>query len=98
VEDLRRILERLEQNLDDVKSDLGEIKVVQAEQAADLKHHIFRTDLAEARIEMLQSEINPLSKAYERCKGVFIAVGIISSGLGLIFTAVKAIEFILKIL
>lgn len=83
--------------LDSVNSEIAEIRVVQTEQAADLKHHIYRTDLAEKRIEMLQVEITPLSQVYERAKGVFQIVGIVSSGLGLAFTALKAIEFIAKL-
>ena len=94
MEDLRRVLARLEESMDEVKSDISTMKVIQAEQAADLKLHIYRTDLSEENLAMLRTQVDPVLTAYQRTKGVFIFIGIISTGLGLFFTAIKSIEFL----
>lgn len=98
MEDLKRLVEKMNDKLDQVNTDIGAIKVVQVEQAADLKHHIYRTDLAEARLELLQSQVTPLSKLHERAKGVFQVLGAVGSGLTLAFGAVKVFEFVIKLL
>lgn len=48
---------RIEEKLDKVLEQQGEMKTVQAEQAVDLKHHIKRTDLLEKQVAGLQKYV-----------------------------------------
>lgn len=91
MEDLKRLLERMDEKIEDVRSDISEIKVVQGKQASDLEHHIFRTGIAEQRIEMLQVQLDPLSKFHMKVEGAFKLIGIVATGLGLIVGAGKII-------
>ena len=105
MEDLRRILDRMEDKLDSLNVELGEIRLVQNEQAlvqvdqaADLKHHIYRTDLSERRIELVENKLIPLIELKSKLDGAFKLIGIVSSGLGLIFGLAKAIEIGIKLI
>jgi hypothetical protein len=71
--------DKLEEKLDKISDDLAEIKVVQAEQAKDLKYHIKRTDLAEERISTVEEKIFPLIEQKNRLDGAFKVIGIIAS-------------------
>ena len=59
---MKEQLAKIEEKLDKVDEKLSSIDVTLAKQAKDLEHHIFRTDLAEANIELLRNELQPVKK------------------------------------
>jgi DNA repair ATPase RecN len=97
VEELKKSVERVEEKLDKVSEELSQIRVVQAEQAADLKHHIRRTEASEVRIEMVEERLLPLVEFKHKLDGAFLLIGKIGSGLALIFAAVKTIEVLMEL-
>lgn len=64
---------------------MSEHTEILAQNTADLKYHIKRTDL-------LETKIVPLSEMYLKVQGGFKLIGMICSGVGLIFAAIKAVE------
>lgn len=98
MENLKKSMDRVEEKLDRVSEDLSQIKVVQASQAADLKHHIARTDLNEDRIYSLEERLLPLVEIKHRFEGAFRMIGMCGTIMGLIFAAVKAIETLVNLL
>lgn len=94
MEDLKKLVERIDQKLDKVAEDVTGIKLVQVEQAADIKYHIRRTDLSEKRIEILHGELTPVKKHVEFVNTVFKIIGAFCTGLGVVFGAIKAAETI----
>ena len=98
MEDLKKSVARIEEKLDKVIEDQSQIKVIQASQAADLKHHIARTDASEHRIQTVEDKLLPLIEIKHKFDGAFKLIGMCGTGLGLIFAAVKAVETVLKML
>ena len=86
---------KIDEKLDKVSEEIAEIKVVETKQAADLEHHIFRTNLAEQRIEMLHSQIQPLSKFHTQVNTVFKIIGVVGTVLGLVIGAGKIVVSLL---
>ena len=95
MEDLKRMVIKIDEKLDKVSEEIAEIKVVETKQAADLEHHIFRTNLAEQRIEMLHSQIQPLSKFHTQVNTVFKIIGVVGTVLGLVIGAGKIVVSLL---
>ena len=98
MDDLKKTVARIEMKLDKVVEDQSQIKVIQAGQAADLKYHIARTELNEARIETVEDKLLPLVELKNKFDGAFLLIGKVGTGLGLIFGAIKAVETVLKML
>lgn len=94
--DIKKDLERFENKLDKVAEDLSSIKLVQVEQAADLKHHIARTKASEQRIELIEEKLLPLVEIKHRFEGAFRFLGMAATVLGVIFGAVKAAETLIN--
>lgn len=80
---------KLEEKLDKISVDLGEIKVVQAEQAADLKYHIKRTD-------QIENKLLPLVDIKTKFDGACTFIGKCGVVGGFIFGAIKAIETVIS--
>lgn len=79
--DTKSILEKL----DKLDSRLDGIDITLVKQNASLEHHIFRTDLAEQRIDDNEDRINVLEKLSVK----FLAI---SSFLGVLFTLVLGLK------
>ena len=90
--------DKLEEKLDKIAEDIGEMKVVQASQAKDLKYHIMRTDLSETRINTIEDRLMPLIKIKTKIEGTFQFLGVVGACCGFVFSAVKFAEFILQYL
>lgn len=71
--------DKLEHKLDKISEDIAEIKIVQAEQAKDLKYHIRRTDLSEDRLEHIEAKILPILETKHKLDGAFKLIGIVAS-------------------
>jgi len=53
----------MENKVDEIQKDIGEIKVILAEQHVSLKHHIKRTDLLEKKLEPIDTHIKMVNGA-----------------------------------
>ena len=76
--------------LDRIDDRLNSIDKTLTEQAADLKHHIKRSDLAEANLALLREDVKPLKRAYFWAEGVLKLVGV----LALILAVLKTLELL----
>lgn len=95
MEELKKGLEKIDTKLDKVDERLNSIDVTLVKQNADLEHHIYRTSIAEKRLDILQSQVEPLSKFQERVNTVFRIVGIVCTGIGMIIGAAKVVVSLL---
>jgi cob(I)alamin adenosyltransferase len=77
---------KTDEKLDKIVEDISEIKVTLAGQAADIKYHIKRTDLAEEHLRKLEDELKPVQKHVEQLNGILKAVG----GLAVLASIIKA--------
>jgi hypothetical protein len=83
--------DKLEQKLDKISEDLSQIKVVQAEQAKDLKYHIKRTT-------QIENKLLPLVVIKHKIDGALKAFGIITAVVSFSVGVFKAIEALLQYL
>ena len=88
-------LDRVHEKLETMDDKLGQIIVVQVEQAADLKHHIFRTDLAEKHLRHLEEKVTPLTEFHAKFNGIMRFVGVLATGVAVAAGVVKVLEFLL---
>lgn len=86
-------MSKLSDKLDQIISDINEIKVLQAEHAVlhrrnteDLERHIKRTDLAEERIEMLtQQDANLKIELLKEIEPIKKHIGIVEAVVKMLF-------------
>lgn len=69
---MEKRFDKLEEKLDRISTDLSEIKIVQAEQAKDLKYHIKRTN-------QIEDKLLPIVEVKHKLDGAFKVIGIICS-------------------
>lgn len=86
---LRAEMGRVHDKLDDVKAHTSAIDVTLASQAADLKHHIARTDALEKRVEQVAKSIEPIQTHVTMVRGVGAGLGVLTTVLGAIAAAFK---------
>lgn len=79
-------LDRLENKVDSVQSHCAQIDVTLTKQAADVEHHIKRTDLLEYRVEQVAASIRPISEWQTRIKAIGWLVGFIATAAGILET------------
>lgn len=84
-------LDKIEAKIDEVEEKLSSIDVTLAKQAKDLEHHIYRTELAEANIELLRTEIQPVKKHVAIMDAVFKIIGVLASVTTFIMGVIKLI-------
>jgi len=71
--------------LDKLAEDIGEMKVVQAAQASDIRHHIKRTDL-------LEESVKPVAQHVAYMNGVLKFVGLVGMLVGIVASVWKLVN------
>lgn len=87
-------MKNVEDRLDRINERLDDIIKVQIEQAADLKHHIYRTGLAEDHLRKLEDELKPVKAHVSMVNGILKGIG----GLAVLASIVKAAIEVFKFL
>jgi hypothetical protein len=70
----------MDDRLDRIAADLGEIKVVIAKQEANLAEHMRRTALAEENIELLRGDVKPIQLHVAQVSFLMKIIGVVVSG------------------
>ena len=71
-------LERIENKLDKVVGDIGEIKETTAKQQVSLDYHIKRTDMLEEKLEPVEAHVHMISSVFKIIGGIAVVAGIVS--------------------
>jgi hypothetical protein len=71
--------ERLEEKIDKVVEDIGEIKTILARNTSSLEYHIHRTDLLEDNVSMLRKELKPVEDHVKMVRWSFYLLGTIGA-------------------
>lgn len=85
-------VEKLDNKIDTIGSDLVDIKIISARHDENLKLHMRRSDLAEEGINLLKAELLPIKKHVHSIQTIvkFIMMG--SSVFGTIFGILKLLK------
>ena len=90
----RKLLEKLDEKMDQVQERLGEIDVTLAKNTASLEEHIRRTELAEEAIAVIKDELKPIQKHVTQVHTVFQVIGFVAVAVSIAAGVVKVLEFI----
>lgn len=85
-------LDRIYEKLDLIDEKLASVDKTLVEQAGDLKHHIYRTDLAEEHIRLLETKIAPLSDFHSKFSGIMKFIGVVATSITFIIGLIKLIQ------
>lgn len=80
-------------SLHQVNERLTEVEIVLVKQESNLEHHVYRTDLAEANIELLRKEVEPLKLRNAMFDGALKLIGLVAALVGITAGIVKIISF-----
>jgi|ERR1035437_4439721 chromosome condensin MukBEF ATPase and DNA-binding subunit MukB len=61
---------KLTEKMDKISTDLGDIKITLVKQEENIAHHIYRTALAESRIEKLEDDLDPIKLQQAKTQGI----------------------------
>ncbi len=79
----RELLLKLHDKIDEIKTDLGDIKTVQGIHENNLAEHMRRTNIVEVRQDLIENEVKPILQGLgffkSFCKFVLASSGIIYS-------------------
>lgn len=93
MEDLNKKLDKISEKLEVIVETQVEMGKVQVAQAADLKHHIYRSDLNEKHIRIIEAKVEPLTEFHSKFNGIMKFVGMIATSVAMVAGVVKIIEF-----
>lgn len=68
---------RVEDKLDKVADDISQINATLVGQAADIKYHIKRTDMLEAKIQPIEKHMIMINGALKFAGGIALFIGVI---------------------
>lgn len=92
MEHLEKKLDKLDEKMDAVVESTSRIDKTLVGQAAQLEHHIYRTDLNEQHLKILQAQVQPLTDVHTKFNGIMKVAGIIATGLTLAVGIVKIVK------
>jgi hypothetical protein len=82
-------IDKIREDIEDIRNSLSEMRVVSAAQAKDIEMHIKRTDLLELSLKSLKEELEPARKITDFLKTGLQIVGIIALIAGAIGAVLK---------
>lgn len=92
IEAIRRLQDRVDVNHNSTQKQLQDVSVTMVENTESLKLHMYRTELAEARLNIIESDIKPIKHRLAMASGILAGIGIIATAIGLVASAVQIIE------
>lgn len=93
--DLEKKLDKVHEKLDAIDAKIGNVDMTLVEQAGQLKHHIYRTDLNEQHLKMLQAQVDPISDFMAKFNGIMKFIGVIVTGLTFVVGLIKLFKELL---
>lgn len=85
---------KLELKLDKIEERLSSIDVTLTKQASQLEHHIYRTDLAEKHLSMLEQELKPVKRHVAMIDGILKGLGVLSTIVAIAAGIAKVLEYV----
>jgi tetrahydromethanopterin S-methyltransferase subunit G len=85
-------LDRIEQKLDKISDEITAIKVTLHGQHVSIQEHIRRTEIAEANLEALREQLDPIEKHVLYVNGFLKGLGVVSIVLGLTALVLELME------
>lgn len=84
IEAIRRLQDKVSENHDSTQKELGHVNVTLVKQEENLRQHMYRTELAEKRLEHIESDLEPIKNILSGAKGVLAVVGAVATLVGIV--------------
>lgn len=78
-----KTIERLDTNIDIIKTDIGEQKVILAKQEANIGEHMRRSDAIEKHVEILEAAVTVVKTKINYVEGALKLLGVIGIVIGI---------------
>lgn len=91
---LDKKIEKIDIKIDKVLAHANNTDITLTAQAADIRHHIARTDALEAYVSTIESDVIPLKKTMAMVQGAMKFIGIIATVVSFVAGLVKIYQFI----
>lgn len=95
MEHLDKKLDRVLEKIDKIEENIAAIDVTLVEQAGQLKHHIYRSDLNEQHIRIIEARVEPLTQLHSKFNGIMRFIGVVATGITLVVGLVKLFKELL---
>jgi len=86
-------LKDIKDQLKEIVTAIGHINVTLGKQEVNIKHHIYRTDLAEENIKLIKLDVEPIKKHVAMVEGVLKFFGVCALFIGMAAGIVKVLMF-----
>lgn len=83
-DEIRRKLEIIDSKVDKLDSRLDNVDKILVQQHESLKHHIYRTELAEKRLHHIEDSIDPIKSHVDYVKGGIKLLSLLAMILGIL--------------
>lgn len=91
---LKELIESLSSKVDKLDEKLDTQNSILHEQHIQIKEHIRRTEIAEANIDLLRNDLQPLQKHVTQVNFVFKVIGFLSTVIGTIYGIVSILDYL----
>ena len=81
LDQLLKAIEKVDTKVDNIKEDMSDVKIVQAQQHEQLTIHVKRSDSLEKYVTHLEEQIAPLKRKSDNLEGVFKFFGIFAGAM-----------------
>ena len=95
IEAIRRLQDKVSDNHDAVQKELKEVNVSLVKQEENLRQHMYRTELAEKRLEHIEEDLKPIKSVLAGAKGVFAVIGAIATLAGMVLAIFEIVTKLL---
>lgn len=92
MEDLNKKLDKIHDKIESIDERLLSVDKTLIEQAGQLKHHIYRSDLNEQHIRIIEAKVIPLTEFHTKFNGIMKFVGIIATVLTFLLGVAKLVK------
>ena len=86
-------IKEIKEQLKEIVHTIGYVNTTLVRQEENLKHHIYRTDLAEEAIKEMRKDIAPIKKHVAQIEGVLKLFGMVALFVGIAAGMVKILVF-----
>ena len=94
-EQILKALEKFDNKIDKLDHRLDAVEKILVKQEANIEHHVKRTDVAEANLELLRQDVKPIQKHVNYMEGALKSLGVLGTAVAIMAGIIKIVELFL---
>lgn len=89
MDDIKRLIEKLDEKIDNIKDDVNEQKIVIARIDVGVEEHVRRSNLADENMALIRQDMKPLQRHVNYVQGGAKLVGLVGVIVGIVVGVLK---------